>query len=364
MIKRKQLMLLLIVVLLALLVSGCRGTGAVAAGWPGVTIQGDTAYIADNQAIYSIDLSNNGRQLDTYPAEAIRGATFYHPPVLLDEANLLEGGYNNKIYQIDLEDGSSAEFFTEAKNRWIGSPLLVEDTLYAPNSNGTLYALTLDGESIWEFETDAAIWAAPVYADGRLYVASQDHHLYAINANTGDLIWDADLGASAVSSPVLAEDGTLYLGTFGSEVFAIDSKGGAVLWKVNTEGWVWGSPVIGPENTLFVTDLNANLYAIDTFEHAILWEKQVDSGTSITGSALLYNDALFVATRSGVVASYDLQGERLWKEDLGEEAGEFYGTPVATGDGTILVSAVGAGNIIYAYNTSLEPLWQFTPQKN
>lgn len=361
--KRKQLMLLLIVVLLGLLVSGCRGTGAVAAGWPGITVQGDIAYIADNQAIYTINLTNKGSQLDAYPAEPIRGATFYHPPLLLDDNTMLEGSYNNKIYKIDVEDGSSAEFFTEAKNRWIGSPLLVEDTLYAPNSNGSLYALDLDGNEIWEFKTDAAIWAAPVYADGRLYIASQDHHLYAVNANTGDLVWDIELGASAVSSPVMAEDGTLYIGTFGSELFAIDSKGGAILWKLETEGWIWGSPVLGPENTLYVTDLNANLYAIDTFEHTILWSKEVDAGSSITGSAMLYNDALFVATRSGVIASYDLQGERLWKEELGEENGEFYGTPVATGDGTILVGAVGASNIIYAYNTNLEPLWQFTPEK-
>ncbi len=361
--KRKQLMLLLIVVLLGLLVSGCQGTGAVAAGWPGITIQGDTAYVANNQAVYSIDLADDGNQLDVYPAEAIRGATYFHPPVLLDEATMLEGSYNNKIYQIDIEDGSSAEFFTSAKNRWIGSPLIVGDTIYAPNSNGTLYALNLDGESIWEFETDAAIWATPVFADDRLYVASQDHHLYAVNASTGNLVWDIDLGASAVSSPVLADDGTLYIGTFGSEVFAIDSKGGATLWKLNTDSWVWGSPVIGPENTLFVTDLEANLYAIDTFEHTILWSKQVDEGSSITGSALLYNDALFVTTRSGVIASYDLQGERLWKEDLGEEDGEFYGTPVGYGDDTILVSAVGAANIIYAYNSTLEPLWQFTPEE-
>lgn len=360
--KRKQLMLLLIVIILGLLVSGCRGTGAVAAGWPGITIQGDTAYIADNQAIYSIDLADEGDQIDIYPAESIRGATFYHPPMILDEDTMLAGGYNNKMYEFDLGNGNAVEFFTSAKNRWIGSPLLVGETLYAPNSNGTLYALDLDGEEIWAFETDAAIWAAPVYADDRLYVASQDHHLYAINANTGDLVWDSDLGASAVSSPVLDEDGILYIGTFGSEVIAVDSTGGEILWSLETEGWIWGSPVLGPENTLFVTDLKANLYAIDIVENAILWDKQVDAGSSITGTALLYNDALYVATRSGVIASYDLQGERLWKEELGEENGEFYGTPVVTGDGTILVGAVGAENILYAYDTNLESLWQFTPE--
>lgn len=361
MIKRKQLMIPLIVIFLGLLVSGCRGTGAVAAGWPGITVQGNTAYVAYNQAIYGVDLTADGNQLASYPAEAIRGATYFHAPVILDVNTMLIGAYNNNMYTINLENGSSAEFFTEAKNRWVGAPLLVGDVIYAPNSNGTVYALSLDGEILWEFETDAAIWATPVYADGRLYVASQDHHLFAVNADTGDKIWDTDLGASAVNSPALADDGTLYVGTFGGEVFAIDSDSGSIVWRLNTEDWIWGSPVIGADGMLYVTDLSANLYAIDTTSETIVWQKMVDTGSSITGSALLYNDALFVVTRSGVIASYDLQGERLWKEQLGEEGGEFYGTPVVAEDGTILVSAVGASSIVYAYNTNLEPLWQFAP---
>lgn len=360
--KPKYLILILTLTTLALILSGCRGSGAVAAGWPGITVQGATAYIANNQAVYRIDLSDGGDLDETYPAEPIRGATFFHPPVLLDEENLLIGSYDNKIYLFDLDNGSATEFFTTAKNRWIGAPLLEDGTIFAPNSNGHLYALDLDGEILWEFETNATIWATPVLNENKLFVASQDHHLYAVNSRTGDMIWDTDLGASAVSSPIYAEDGTLYIGTFGSQVFAIDSESGAVLWTFETEDWVWGSPQLGPEDTLYVTDLSANLYAIDTTTQELLWDKQVESNTSITGSVLIHNDALYVVTRSGAVVSYDFEGERLWKEELGEEEGEFYGTPVAAGENLVLVSAVGAENFVYAYDNNLEPLWQFMPE--
>ncbi|MGD2028232.1 MAG: PQQ-binding-like beta-propeller repeat protein [Anaerolineales bacterium] len=360
--KTKYLFLALTLTALALLISGCRGSGAVASGWPGITIDGDTAYIANNQAVYRIDLSDNGDLDDTYPVEPIRGATFYHKPVLIDEDNLLIGSYNNKMYLFDIENGSNTEFFTTAKNRWIGTPLFEDGIIYAPNSNGILYAIDLDGEELWNVETKAAIWAKPVVYEGILFVASQDHHLYAVNARTGDEIWDTDLGASAVSSPVIDEDGTLYIGTFNSQVFAIDASSGDILWVLDTEDWVWGSPVLGPENTLFVTDFSANLYAIDTTSQDFIWEKQVEASTSITGSVLLHNDSLYVVTRSGAVVSYDLDGERLWKEELGEETGEFYGTPVAAGDNLILVSAVEAENYVYAYDNNLEPLWQFMPE--
>ena len=63
----KRLLLITMFVLLSLAVTGCRGSGTVATGWPGITVDGDTAYIAYNQSIYMIDLADDGDQLDTLP---------------------------------------------------------------------------------------------------------------------------------------------------------------------------------------------------------------------------------------------------------------------------------------------------------
>ncbi|MEJ2484134.1 MAG: PQQ-binding-like beta-propeller repeat protein [Anaerolineales bacterium] len=363
MMKTKTLVITIMLIFLSLLISGCRGSGFIAGSWPGITVDGDTAYIAYNQAIYSIDLTDEGDQIDTFPAEPVRGGTFYHAPLLLEDGTMIEGSYNNKIYSIDLESGAVKEFFNTTKNRWIASLVFEDGLIYAPNSNGTLYAINLDGESPWNVETGAAIWAKPLLDNGRLYIASQDHYLYAINASTGNEIWKTDLGASAVNSPVMDENGTLYIGSFGRKVFAINSDSGSVEWEFDTQGWVWGSPILGVDNTLYATDLDANLYALDTTDGSLIWDKQVQAGTSITGSPLLYNEALFVVTRSGSIAAYDLQGERLWKEEIGtEENGiEFHGTPVLAGENLILVSAVGSEQIIFAFNDKLESLWQFTP---
>jgi outer membrane protein assembly factor BamB len=351
-------------IFLSLLVSGCRGSGVIAGSWPGITVDGDTAYIANNQAIYSIDLADEGDQIDSYPAEPIRGATFFHAPLLLDNDTLIVGGYNNKIYTFDLDSGASNEFFNTSKNRWIAAPVSEGGMIYAPNSNGSLYAINMDGESQWDFTTEAAIWAKPLINGNVLYIASQDHFLYALNAATGNEIWKTDLGASAVNSPVIDENGILYLGSFGSKIYAVDSVNGAIIWEYDTEGWVWGSPTLGAENTLYATDLDANLYALDTSDGSLLWEKQVQAGSAITGSALLVNEAIYVVTRGGTIASYDMEGQRLWKEEIGTEENEieFHGTPVLAGENLILVSAVGGDHIVFAFDTNLEPLWQYAPE--
>ncbi|MFN2144000.1 MAG: PQQ-binding-like beta-propeller repeat protein, partial [Anaerolineales bacterium] len=173
------------------------------------------------------------------------------------------------------------------------------------------------------------------------------------------------LGASSVNSPALDDNGILYIGTFNSELLAVDSKLGKIIWHLNTNDWVWGSPTLGPDNTLFVTDLGGNLYAVDTEAGKFLWEKEVDAETSIAGSVLIVNDSLFVVTSNGAIVSYGLDGERLWKENIGSEDNpvEFYGTPILAGEDLILVSSTGSDNLVYAFNTQLETQWTFEPGK-
>ena len=366
--KPKYLAIALILILFSLAFAGCAGTGAVASSWPGITVDGDTAYVAFNQSVYTLDLENDGRVRETMPANAgdlrPRNPMFYHAPVLLDESTLLVGSYNNRMFIINLNTGNADDFFISARNRWIAQPLLEDGTIYAPNANGNLYALALNGSQKWAFETNAAIWATPVIDNGQIYMISQDHSLYALDASSGDPIWTLDIGAASVNSPVLDEDGILYIGTFDSKVFAIDSQRGAILWEIETFDWVWGSPVLGPDGIIFVTDLGANLYAIDTETQEIVWEKQVDPTSSITGSPLLLDEALIVVTQSGVIASYDLNGERLWKEEFATEDNpvEFHGTPVLAGEDTILVSSLGSDAVVFAFNPELELLWMFEPE--
>jgi outer membrane protein assembly factor BamB len=366
--KSKYIIIALMLIFASLAFSGCRGSANVANSWAGITVEGDTAYVAFNQYVYMLDLDQDGRILDTFPDNQEdlrpRNPTFFHAPVILDDNTLLVGSYNNRMFTFNTQNGSADDFFIEARNRWIAKPLLHEGTIYAPNANGTLYALGLNGNPKWEFETNAAIWATPVMNGSRLYMVSQDHTLYALNPSTGDLVWSLDLGAATVNSPALDDNGMLYIGTFGSKVIAIDAAAGEIAWEIETRDWVWGSPVIGEDGVLYVTDLGANLYAIDTATQDILWEKSVDEGSSITGSALLAGESLIVATQSGQIASYGLDGERLWREEFGDEDNpvEFHGTPVLAGDDLILVSAIAGDTVFYAFNTELESLWTFEPE--
>ncbi len=77
----------------------------------------------------------------------------------------------------------------------------------------TFYALDLNGNLLWKFETGEPIWATPT-TDGKfVYVASMDHHVYALDPATGQEQWKTDMGAAIIFTPTLSEEGILYLAT-------------------------------------------------------------------------------------------------------------------------------------------------------
>ncbi|MFW5749016.1 MAG: PQQ-binding-like beta-propeller repeat protein, partial [Chloroflexota bacterium] len=59
----------------------------------------------------------------------------------------------------------------------------------------------------WTFETERGVWAQPVVLDGSVYIATMDHRLHRLDAETGEEQATIDLGSAIASSPVLY-DGT------------------------------------------------------------------------------------------------------------------------------------------------------------
>ncbi len=63
---------------------------------------------------------------------------------------------------------------------WTGSPTVVNDVLYIGSEDGHLYALdTLTGDHLWSFDLGDSVSSAPAYADGSIFVLTDNGTLYA-----------------------------------------------------------------------------------------------------------------------------------------------------------------------------------------
>jgi outer membrane protein assembly factor BamB len=344
--KRFTFILLALIGVLAL--SGCTTAAGAGSSWPGLAADSVTAYIADGAQIYGVRLSD-GAQMWKYPEKADAKKSFYATPVLLGDGRLVIGsaGTDHCLYVIDTtkiaadtKTPDATCFFAGAKDRWVAAPLVVENTVYAPNNDGSLYVVDLAGGNLlWSLEIGGGghLWAAPVSDGTNLYIASLDHNLYAISLESHKIIWTSDLGGSVAGSPALSADGkTLYVGSFASKIFALDAASGSILWQVTAKDWVWGSPVIDGD-TLYVADIEGQLYALNGASGEIVWN--VKPADAITGSPLVAGDQIIVTTESGAVYALDKAGKRVWDAAI---TGKLYTAAVQGGD-LIIVAPLSTG---------------------
>ena len=355
----KRLTLISFILLGAILLGACSGAAMRGTSWPGLSADTNNAYIANGQYIYAARLSD-GTKLWQYPDKA-GSQEFFASPLITPDGQLIVGSAGTDQGLISLDPATGKEKwsapFTGAKDRWIAPPLALNDTLYAPNNDGSLYALKLGtGQLLWSLSIGKPLWGAPV-TDGKLiFLTSLDHFLYAIDPGSQKIMWKIDLGGSAAGSPVLSADkATLYVGSFGSKVLAINAADGSVRWTANTKAWVWSDPSFNGSN-VYVADIDGQLYSLDASSGQNSWANVVPDGP-ITGSPLLTTDGVIVATESGFVYSLDYTGKVLWSTSVG---GKIYTAPVASGN-LVLVAPLGAPYLLYAVNEkdgSLLP-WHF-----
>lgn len=354
--RSKTLMLLIVFAALGSLLSACSGSAFIPSGWAGVTVENDVAYLAHNQYVYAVNITN-GSQLWQYPERGQAGKTFYSAPVLSSQGDqLFVGSYDTNLYSIGTQTPQENWVF-DTNGHIIDSPLVLGDTIYVPSGDRTLYALDSSRNTRWTFRANGSFWARPSASpDGRtIYASSLDHHVYALNADTGTVIWSQDLGGAVVGSPSVSEDGSVvYVGSFAENMYALNAQNGSVLWNTPTTGWVWAGPAVY-EDRLYYGDLGGNIYAVDAATGSILWQETPDG--PITSTPLVTEEGIFVGSEAGSVVAYDQQGNTLWSSNIG---GKIFTSPVDAGE-LILVAPIETDFRLVALNKNGTQRWIFTP---
>src|SRR5215203_2647566 len=222
---RKKILLITVMLLAAVLLSGCVGSTA----WPGLSAANEVAYLANTNAVHAIDLTN-GNELWSFTGEksgglAIFGGSpkiFVSTPVITEDGSviILDSGNKQTMYAVDpndIIDGAPKIVwkFNDVDSHWIAAPLIIGNRLFAPNSDGNIYVLDLqDGKSekqaikvIEPFKDiegqPGRLWSQPVTDGKYIFVTSLDHSIFAIDQETYKIIWHADLSGAIPGSVAL-----------------------------------------------------------------------------------------------------------------------------------------------------------------
>ena len=210
----------------------------------------------------------------------------------------------------------------------------------------------LDFTEDWRFQTDGYVDADPVKYTDKLYVASWDGSLTALDT-TGTVLWQVSLGDTVDATPVYA-DGLLYLQTWSREVYALDAEDGAVRWRFDyspspADDHRQGSLLL-TDNLALLPAWNGTLFALDAISGEKLWE--FDGGMPLRAQPSYDGELIYLASGDGTISALQPSGELVWQDKLDAPV---LRTPVIVPEGLVVVSRSGQ---VVAYSRAGEILWQ------
>ena len=166
---------------------------------------------------------------------------------------------------VDAWDAATGAFLWRAlsPDSIASSPAVANGLVYVGtvSGNSAVWALNAKtGEPVWSYHfAGCCFYSSPAVANGIVYIGFSDHNLYALDAETGKLLWTYATGGRVDSSPAVA-DGVVYVGSDDHYLYAVNASTGMLLWKYATGGAVRPSPAIA-NGMVYIGSGDDKLYA-------------------------------------------------------------------------------------------------------
>ncbi|RCX17017.1 outer membrane protein assembly factor BamB [Fontibacillus phaseoli] len=137
-----------------------------------------------------------------------------------------------------LDDSLTDEGLPDMWDYYIGSPAVDGDYIYVGGEGPQFYAIKRqDGSVVWETETASFVHGKAAIADGNIHIADMSGEVAALDQQTGNKLWSAKFGP--VQSSMTYKDGVLYFGSRDQYVYALDAESGAILWTHLSPSGSW-----------------------------------------------------------------------------------------------------------------------------
>lgn len=196
----------------------------------------------------------------------------------------------------------------EAKEPLATTPVLVNGLLLVVSENDTLFAVNAEtGQWAWQYRRDMPSGftirgaAVPTVHGGTVYQGFADGYLVALDPSDGTVKWERSLspgGSQFIdvdTSPVVDEAGRLYVASYHSGLYALEAETGDVLWNTSVAGL---TSLLGRGAVLFATgDGRVDAYLGDSGR--LLWS--YDLGDRAGSAPVFVNGMLLVPNQRALL---------------------------------------------------------------
>jgi outer membrane protein assembly factor BamB len=292
--------------------------------------------------------ATRGLQVD--PAD--HGAVMLPPPVR--NADWLQSGGTPTHAVGNLEVGGFAKIWTHAigaaggyRSKITASPIVAGQSVFTMDSDGVVAAFDIGtGSRHWRTETQGDedrstnVGGGIAAADGVIYAATGRGEALALDAAKGVIKWRTGLDAPARSAPTVVE-GKLFVATLDERMLALNTADGKRIWAyqaTQSATVVLGEPAPAYADGLLVCGFGSgDLVALRADGGALAWSDSLASArgrnsladlSAIRALPVIVGNVVYTVGVAGVLVATDLRsGRRLWEREV---AGQY--TPWVVGD--------------------------------
>ena len=198
--------------------------------------------------------------------------------------------------------------------------------LFVASDAGTVHALDAKGMQRWAFETGKPIRARPAVSGGALYVASDSGFLYKLELRTGRELWRAriDMGSPSrlpasdeksrwdrYGASAVADATRVFVASRDKHLYALDARSGKELWRLAASDIMTATPALYRDSVLFAS-YDGRVAAVAAQDGTQRWT--YDAKLAVAGDITVVGDRAYFGSRT-----YDLialgadTGAEIWK---------------------------------------------------
>ena len=169
----------------------------------------------------------------------------------------------------------------------------IPDGVVVGASRGAVTALAADGAAVWTFWPDGGFSGSVAYADDVVYAGSSAGGVYALDARSGNPLWQANAPHAVTAGPAVAPSGTIFAGD--DAIYGV-SPDGQPRWKKPTlRPGSAGLTALG--NDAVFDAASGDVGAVLMGDGSYVWTSR--SFGKITTAATSASGMLYVGTSSG-----------------------------------------------------------------
>ncbi|MGH8597230.1 MAG: outer membrane protein assembly factor BamB [Gammaproteobacteria bacterium] len=164
----------------------------------------------------------------------------------------------------------------------------------------------------------------PAPYEDYVYTADRNGRMIALNAASGDEIWNVRDEDRLISGGPGVGDGKVFVGTSEAEVVARDAKTGKKLWVAEVSSEVLAAPRIA-DGLVIVRTGDGNIYALNAETGIERWvyDRTIPVLTLRgTAAPVIYEDMVLIGFDSGRLVTLELEtGKQIWETELAQPSG-------------------------------------------